>query len=212
MRLKKVKDADIIVDASSYIIKEPKNYKSKWKKAFENNNPIHIEIGMGKGNFIIGMAQKYPNINFIGIEMYDSVLVRAVQKLDEFEEKIPNLRLIKMDAIEIEEVFEKEISLIYLNFSDPWPKKRHTKRRLTSKEFLERYDSIFENDKVIFQKTDNNDLFEFSMESLEEYGYTLKNVTRDLHSENPKDNVQTEYEEKFSNDGVKINRLEAYKN
>lgn len=211
MRLKKVKDADVIVDASDYIMKEPKNYKSKWKEIFEDDNPIHIEIGMGKGNFIIGMAQKYPNINFIGIEMYDSVLVRAVQKLDEFEEKIPNLRLIKMDAIEIEEVFEKEVSLIYLNFSDPWPKKRHAKRRLTSREFLERYDSIFENEKVIFQKTDNNDLFEFSMESLEEYGYTLKNVTRDLHNENFEDNVQTEYEEKFSASGIKINRLEAYK-
>lgn len=212
MRLKKVKNADVIVNASDYIIEEPKKYISKWKDIFQNENPIHIEIGMGKGNFIIGMAQKYPNINFIGIEMYDSVLVRAVQKLDEFEEKIPNLKLIKMDAIEIEEVFEKEITLIYLNFSDPWPKKRHAKRRLTSSEFLKRYDSIFKNEKVIFQKTDNNDLFEFSIESLEEYGYTLKNVTRDLHSENIQDNVQTEYEEKFSSNGVKINRLEAYKN
>lgn len=212
MRLKKVKGADIIVDESDYIIKEPKNYKSKWREVFENDNPIHIEIGMGKGNFIIGMAEKYSNINFIGIEMYDSVLVRAVQKLDEREKEIPNLRLIKMDATEIEEVFEKEVSLIYLNFSDPWPKKRHTKRRLTSKEFLERYDSIFKNEKIIFQKTDNNDLFEFSMESLQEYGYNLKNVTRDLHNENIQDNVQTEYEEKFSSNGVKINRLEAYKN
>lgn len=212
MRLKKVKGADIIVGESDYIIKEPKNYKSKWREVFENDNPIHIEIGMGKGNFIIGMAEKYSNINFIGIEMYDSVLVRAVQKLDEREKEIPNLRLIKMDATEIEEVFEKEVSLIYLNFSDPWPKKRHTKRRLTSKEFLERYDSIFKNEKIIFQKTDNNDLFEFSMESLQEYGYNLKNVTRDLHSENIQDNVQTEYEEKFSSNGVKINRLEAYKN
>lgn len=211
MRLKKVKGADVVVNDSDYIIKEHKNYKGNWSNVFENANPIHIEIGMGKGNFIIGMAEKYPNINFIGIEMYDSVLVRAVQKLAEKEEKLSNLRLIKMDAIEIEEVFDKEISCIYLNFSDPWPKKRHAKRRLTSKEFLQRYDAIFKSEKVIFQKTDNNDLFEFSMESLQEYGYTLKNVTRDLHSENI-ENVQTEYEEKFSNNGVKINRLEAYKN
>lgn len=211
MRLKKVKGADEVVNSSDYIIKDYKNHKCDWSNVFQNGNPIHIEIGMGKGNFIIGMAEKYPDINFIGIEMYDSVLVRAVQKLAEKEEKLSNLRLIKMDANEIEEVFDKEISCIYLNFSDPWPKKRHTKRRLTSKEFLQKYDSIFKDEKVIFQKTDNNDLFEFSMESLKEYGYTLKNVTRDLHSENIY-NVQTEYEEKFSKDGVKINRLEAYKN
>lgn len=210
MRLKKVKGADEVVNSSDYIVVDYKNYKGSWNNVFENNNPIHIEIGMGKGNFIIKMAEKYPDINFIGIEMYDSVLVRAVQKLAEKEEKLSNLRLIKMDAAEIEEVFDKEISCIYLNFSDPWPKKRHTKRRLTSKEFLQKYDSIFKDEKVIFQKTDNNELFEFSMESLKEYGYTLKNVTRDLHSENI-DNVQTEYEEKFSNNGVKINRLEAYK-
>lgn len=210
MRLKKVKGADEVVNSSDYIVVDYKNYKGSWNNVFENNNPIHIEIGMGKGNFIIKMAEKYPDINFIGIEMYDSVLVRAVQKLAEKEEKLSNLRLIKMDAAEIEEVFDKEISCIYLNFSDPWPKKRHTKRRLTSKEFLQKYDSIFKEEKVIFQKTDNNELFEFSMESLKEYGYTLKNVTRDLHSENI-DNVQTEYEEKFSSSGVKINRLEAYK-
>lgn len=211
MRLKKIKGADTKVNASSYIIKEPKDYKSKWSEVFENENPIHIEIGMGKGNFIIGMAKKYPNINFVGIEMYDSVLVKAVQKLDEQTEKICNLRLIRMDAQEINEVFDKEISLIYLNFSDPWPKKKHTKRRLTSIEFLKKYDLIFKDEKVIFQKTDNNDLFDFSMETLQEYGYTLKYLTRDLHSENTP-NIQTEYEEKFSKNGVKINRLEAYKN
>lgn len=210
MRLKKVKGADEVVNSSDYIVVDYKNYKGSWNNVFENNNPIHIEIGMGKGNFIIKMAEKCPDINFIGIEMYDSVLVRAVQKLAEKEEKLSNLRLIKMDAAEIEEVFDKEISCIYLNFSDPWPKKRHTKRRLTSKEFLQKYDLIFKDEKVIFQKTDNNELFEFSMEALKEYGYTLKNVTRDLHSENI-DNVQTEYEEKFSSNGVKINRLEAYK-
>ena len=211
MRLKKIKGADVVVNASSYVIKEPEKNKTKWSEVFKNNNPIHIEIGMGKGNFIIGMAKKFSNINFIGIEMYDSVLVKAVQKLSDEEAVISNLKLIQMDAHKIEEVFEKEISLIYLNFSDPWPKKRHTKRRLTSAEFLKRYDSIFKDEKIIFQKTDNDDLFEFSMESLQEYGYTLKNVTRDLHSQEF-ENVQTEYEEKFSNKGVKINRLEAYKN
>ena len=133
MRLRNVRGASDIIDNSSYILKDYKNYKGKFNELFNNQNPIHIEIGMGNGDFIIGMAKKYPDINFIGIEKFDSVMVRAVEKL---EEEIPNLKLIKMDATNIEEVFYKEIDTIYLNFSDPWPKNRHEDRRLTSTKFL----------------------------------------------------------------------------
>lgn len=211
MRLRNKKNAHEMVNNSDYIIINPKGNKGKWNTIFGNKNEIHIEIGMGKGQFITQMALNNPNINYIGIEMYDSVIVTAINNLSEREEKIPNLKLIRMDATEIEEVFSKEVSRIYLNFSDPWPKARHAKRRLTSEEFLSRYDNIFINKKVIFQKTDNNDLFEFSMQSLEEHGYELKNVTRDLYANMIIGNVATEYEKKFSERGIKINRLEAYK-
>ena len=211
MRLKKVKNALERVKMSNYYVDEPQLNKDKWNMVFENNNPIHIEIGMGKGNFIIGMAKQNKDINYIGIEMYDSVMVKAVEKLKD-EEPLNNLRLILLDAGKIDEVFENEISRIYLNFSDPWPKAKHAKRRLTSSVFLEKYEVIFLNHKnEIFQKTDNNDLFEFSMESLKNAGYELENVTRDLHSTNFEGNVMTEYEKKFSEMGIKINRLEAYK-
>lgn len=211
MRLKKVKDAKERVEASKYYVNAPSEYKGKWNELFKNSNPIHIEIGMGKGNFIIGMAKAHKDVNYIGIEMYDSVMVKAVEKLKQEEKPLKNLKLVLIDAMKIDEIFESEISRIYLNFSDPWPKAKHEKRRLTSKIFLEKYDRIFKGQKQIFQKTDNNDLFNFSMVSLVENGYELRNVTRDLHSENVSDNIMTEYEEKFSNAGIKINRLEAYK-
>ena len=209
MRLKNVKGADKVIEASNFVILNPNDYKGKWNKVFGNNNPIHIEIGMGKGDFIIGMAKLYPNINFIGIEMYDSVIVKAVKKLE--DEKINNVKLIRMDARLIEDVFYKEIDLIYLNFSDPWPKNRCAKRRLTHERFLNRYENIFKNKKIIYMKTDNIDLFAFSIESLSDFGYKLKNVSLDLHNSDFENNVMTEYEKKFSSKGVKINRLEAYK-
>lgn len=209
MRLKNVKNASNIINESKYVIKDFKNNKGKWDKEFKNNNPIKIEIGMGKGDFIIGMAIQNPDINYIGIEMFDSVMARAVQKLD--DKYIPNLRLIRMDANYINEAFEKEIDAIYLNFSDPWPKKRHAKRRLTSYEFLCKYDDVFKEKKVIIQKTDNINLFAFSIEALSLYGYTLKNVTLDLYDNMIEGNVATEYEKKFNDKGVKICRLEAYK-
>ena len=209
MRLKKVKDADVFIDKSFYIIKDPFSYKGNYNKLFKNDNNISVEIGMGKGDFIIGMAKLHPDINFIGIEMFDSVIVRAVQKLE--NENIPNLRLIRMDAKDINDVFDHEIDTIYLNFSNPWPKKRHAKRRLTSKEFLKRYDSVFKDEKKIFQKTDNEDLFAYSINSLSEYGYTLRNVTLNLHKEEVLDNVETEYEKRFKEKNVHICRLEAYK-
>ena len=211
MRLKNIKGAKEYVEKSSFVILNPQEYKGKWQTLFNNDNDIHIEIGMGRGDFIIGMAKLYPDINFIGIEIYDSVIYKAVKKLEELPEKLNNLILVRMDATNIEEVFDKEISRIYLNFSDPWPKAKHEKRRLTSAQFLKRYDSIFKDEKQIYQKTDNDALFEFSIMSLEEYGYTLKNVTRDLYKNMIENNVATEYETKFSSIGKNINRLEAYK-
>lgn len=210
MRLKNVKNASEIIKESEYIVLEPSNFKGNWKSVFSNDNPIEIEIGMGKGDFIIGMAKEHPNVNFIGIEMFDSVIVRAVQKLE--YEQISNLKLIRMDANEIDKVFDREINAIYLNFSDPWPKKRHEKRRLTSHNLLKKYDNIFVSDKKIIQKTDNIDLFSYSIESLSTYGYILKNVTMDLYSNMIEGNIPTEYEKRFNEKKVKICRLEAYKN
>lgn len=208
MRLKNIKGANEKVQKGKYIINNPKEHIGNWNKLFGNNNPIHIEIGMGKGKFILENALTNPNINYIGIEMYDSVMLRAVEKTNELE--LNNLLLIRMDATLIEEVFDKEIDVIYLNFSDPWPKDRHAKRRLTSSRFLTRYDKIFKNNPKIIQKTDNIPLFEYSLESLKQYGYNIDFVTYDLHKD--KENIiTTEYEDKFTNLGVKINYLEASK-
>lgn len=208
MRLKNIKGASEKILEGKYFINNPNEYKGKWHKLFNNNNPIYIEIGMGKGNFIIKNAIENPNINYIGIEMYDSVILRAVEKTNELE--LNNLYLIRMDARLIEDVFDKEIDLIYLNFSDPWPKERHAKRRLTSPRFLARYDNIFRGDNHIIMKTDNLDLFNYSVDSLKEYGYTINEISNDLHKE--KDNIiTTEYEDKFTSKGMKINYFAASK-
>ena len=209
LRLKNVKNASNIIKGSEYIILNPNDYKGKWNKLFGNQNPINIEIGMGKGDFIIEMAKKNPNVNFIGIEMFDSVMVRAVQKLE--NQNLDNLKLIRMDATYINDVFDREIDTIYLNFSDPWPKKRHEKRRLTSHEFLKRYDLIFKGSKNIIQKTDNIGLFAFSLQSLSTFGYVLNFVTLDLHQTKTEDNVMTECEKKFVSNGAKICMLKATK-
>lgn len=208
MRLRNNKNAKRILEESNYVIKNAEENKGKWNNIFNNDNPIRIEIGCGKGNFIIENALTYPDINFIGIEMQDTVLMYAVNKI---KKDIPNLRFIRMDARLIEEVFDKEIDLIFLNFSDPWPKNRNAKRRLTHERFLSKYDNIFKKRKIIFMKTDNVHLFEFSIESLSEYGYKLKNVSLDLANSNFEENIMTEYEKKFTEKGNKINRLEAYK-
>lgn len=209
MRLKHVKGANEIIEKGKYYVEDATNYIGKWKEVFQNDNPIYIEIGMGKGDFIIENALRYPNINFIGIEKFDSVLVRAIQKSNKLE--IDNLKLVRLDANYIDTIFSKEISLIYLNFSDPWPKERHAKRRLTSPIFLEKYDKIFKSNAEIIMKTDNNPLFEYSKESLENFGYQIKSITRDLYQEDISQNIKTEYEKKFVKLGVKINRLEAIK-
>lgn len=208
MRLKNVKGANDIIIKGLYYIDNPSIYKGKWNKLFNNDNPLYIELGMGKGDFIINNALKYPNINFIGIEKYDSVIVRAIQKSNELE--LNNLKLLRLDVININDVFDKEIDKIYLNFSDPWPKERHAKRRLTSNIFLDKYSKIFKNDYIIEMKTDNIDLFDYSLESLSNYGYDILYLTNDLHNENI-DNIETEYEHKFSSNGVKINKFVAKK-
>lgn len=209
MRLRNVKNAYEIVHQSSYVIHEPMKYKGIYNEAiFHNENPIHLEIGMGKGNFLIGMAKKYPNINFIGVERYESVVCRALEKLE--QENLPNLKVICIDALGLGEVFAGEIDVIYLNFSDPWPKKRHAKRRLTSFVFLKIYDSLFKGDKVIIQKTDNVGLFESSLVNLSTYGYVLEEVSLDL-AHTDKENVLTEYETKFMSQGIRIQYLKATK-
>ena len=208
MRIRNIKNADELIEQSNYIIDNPTEYKGKWHNLFSNNNPINLEIGMGKGNFIIDMAMKNPNINFIGLEKYTSVIVRAVKKLNNI--KLDNLKLINIDALNINEVFDKEINLIYLNFSDPWPKKRTAKRRLTSINFLKLYDNIFTNKKEILLKTDNQLLFESSILSLNEYGYKIVDISLDLWSTD-KVYSETEYEHKFKDLGVNIKYLDAIK-
>ena len=204
MRLRNVKGASEVIDKSPYIIKDYCGYKGKYNTLFKNDNPIHIEIGMGKGDFIIEMARNNPNINFIGIEKFDSVIVRALEKLDT---DFSNLKLIRMDATQIEDVFDKEIDTIYLNFSDPWPKKRHEDRRLTSKKFLNRYDNLFKKDKTIIMKTDNRKLFEFSIISFVNYGYKIEEISLDLYKDDISSNVATEYEKKFHKLGLPIYKV-----
>ena len=211
MRLRNVPGARETIIENQFSIQQPEQMKGKWEEVFQNDHPIHIEVGMGKGQFIIEMARRNPEVNYIGIEKYSSVLVRAGEKLEDFEQD--NLRLIRMDAENIEEVFSKaEVDRIYLNFSDPWPKDRHAKRRLTSTRFLERYDNILTPEGRVMFKTDNKDLFDFSLEQVEEAGWILENHTYDLHhSEYNEGNVMTEYEEKFSAKGNPICRLVAYR-
>jgi len=193
----------------TYVILEPHFYKNRFATLFNNDNPIHIEIGMGKGDFIINMAKQNPTINYIGIEKYDSVLVVALSKLLE-QEHISNLKLICLDIAYVMEVFaENEIDQLYLNFSDPWPKKRHAKRRLTHEKYLSMYQEILsENGKIIF-KTDHRSLFEFSLISMNQYNMSFLDICLDLHhSDGYEDNIETEYEKKFSKNGP-IYRLEA---
>lgn len=209
MRLRNVRGAKEKIETSKYIVLNYKELKGNYKSLFNNDNPIHIEIGMGKGQFIVENAKRYPNINFIGIEKFDSVIVRAIEKIE--EEEIPNLRLIRMDAQEINEVFDKEIETIYLNFSDPWPKVRHAHRRLSSRKFLERYDSLFKDIKKIVMKTDNRHLFEFSVKEFTDYGYTIDNLCLDVYNEGIIDNIPTEYEMKFSSKGFPIYLIEISK-
>ena len=207
MRLKNVPGSKEYIADSKFVIHDETEKKGQIQNVFAKKNPLRIEIGMGKGQFIYEMAKRNPDINFIGIEKYSSVLIRAIQKME--EEPLDNLIFIRMDAEEITDVFlEKEIDKIYLNFSDPWPKDRHAKRRLESRQFLERYHTILRDGGEIEFKTDNNDLFEFALEELEFSEFKLIASTRDLHNNEElcKDNVMTEYEAKFSAMGNPINK------
>lgn len=232
MRLRNIPRADGVLQAHPIVIKEEKAQKGKWAEVFGNHKPIHIEIGMGKGQFILNLAKRNPDINYIGVERYSSVLLRAVEKYNEMcgqnaliedvtdteqlqiWEEIPNVRFVCMDAADIAEVFEPgEIQKIYLNFSDPWPKKRHARRRLTSKEFLGRYEKVLPAEGIVEFKTDNTELFQFSLDEVVEAGWTLKAHTWDLHHDEVMNdgNVMTEYEEKFSSMGNPIHKLIATK-
>lgn len=200
MRLRNITGSRELIAENEYVVHEPAEYKGKWSSdIFNNENPIYIEVGMGKGKFIMALAKENPDINYVGIEKYSSVLLRAIQKME--SDPIPNVKFIRMDAEDITDVFDKEeIDKIYLNFSDPWPKDRHAKRRLPSRQFLARFDQILKSDGVIEFKTDNRDLFDFALEEVPEAGWKIVDHTFDLHNEPRMNegNVMTEYEEKFS--------------
>ena len=207
MRLRNLKDKDILLENCDYLVKNPEDYKGKWHELFLNHHPLHIEIGMGKGDFIYEMAKMHPNINFVGIEKYSNVLARAIKKYPVVPD---NLKIINMDALKLADVFCHEIDTIYLNFSDPWPKKRCASRRLSSEVFLNIYDELFKDKNRIIMKTDNLGLFASSIVTLSNHGYVFLDVNLDLHhSDIP--NVYTEYEKKIEEMGVKINYLKAEK-
>ena len=200
MRMRNPKNMDEILNSCNYFLTED---------LFNNNNDICLEIGMGKGNFLLGMCLNHPNINYIGVEKYSSVICSAIKKINEYE--LDNLKILNIDILDIPQYLYGKIKTIYLNFSDPWPKKRNTKRRLTSENFLKLYDNLFKNEKHIILKTDNDDFYEFSKESLLSYGYKIINENYDLHNSDITDSPKTEYEEKFSSQGVKIKYIEVIK-
>lgn len=204
MRLKHIKGSEEKVSLSKVVIKNPEQYKGKWKSVFNNKNKIYLEIGMGKGSFLTEHARRNKNINYIGFEKYPSVLLNALETIE--NENLTNIKIICADAYKVDEIFYKEISKLYLNFSDPWPKKRHIKRRLTSDVFLKKYNSIFKGIKVIEQKTDNDELFNFSLES-----YKLNHYIVVKKNTNYFDDIRTEYENKFISKGKNINYVKVIK-
>lgn len=213
LRARKRKNTPARIQAcSNYFIEFPSDHKDDWSSIFGNNNPIRLEIGCGKGDFVRGMAEKNPNVNFIAIEKATDIIVLALEKIN--EAKLNNVRFINCDAEQLPEFFHPEMfDTIYINFCDPWPKKRHAKRRLTSPYFLELFKKILTKDGSIHFKTDNRPLFDYSLETFPECNYRLENVTFDLHTDELEyDNVKTEYERNFIAKGFKINRLEAFLN
>ena len=211
MRMRKKKNLDVRFAACADVMAfEPKEKRGKWRALFGNDNPIHLEIGCGKGRFAIGMAEQHPDVNFIAVEREEGALIMAAERCQ--QQPLPNLRFVSFDAAELREVFAPgEVDRIYLNFSDPWPKSRHAKRRLTSTEFLSRYEKVLPPQGLVEFKTDNTPLFDFSLEQVKEAGWTLQAFTYDLHhnKELNKENIMTEYEEKFSSKGNPINKLIA---
>lgn len=208
MRYNQVKGADKIMDRSSYLVTNPTNYKNKWKDLFQNNNPINLELGMGRGEFIITMALNNPRINFIGLEIDDGQMATAIKKIG--NKNIPNLLLIKADAKNIDQIFGREINTIYLTFSEPWPKRIDEPKRFTHPNFLKLYDKIFRRDKHIILKTDNKVLFQYSLETLSNYWYIFDKVSLDLHNDERKiSNVMTDWEQKCFKDGKQIYYVDA---
>lgn len=210
MRVRNLKNKKTILEESSYYLENPLDYTGKWNTYFKNTNDIYLEIGCGKCSFIYELAKRNPDKNYIGVERIDTVLALGIKEISG-RDMLSNLVLLNYDAEKIDSVFKGEIKSLYLNFSDPWPKKRHEKRRLTSFKFLEKYDTIFKDEKVIEFKTDNINLFEYSTVSLSNYGYIIKDFSLDLHKRKDFDNIVTEYEKKFSKKGFKINYLKAVK-
>ncbi|WP_226085515.1 tRNA (guanosine(46)-N7)-methyltransferase TrmB [Mesobacillus sp. S13] len=199
---------DKLLQYSNFVIHEPEQHRGNWGKVFEKDEPLHIEIGTGKGQFITGMAKANPDINYIGIELQESVIVSALDRL--IEEDLPNCKLMNVNGAELAKYFESgDVDRVYLNFSDPWPKTRHEKRRLTFKSFLEVYESILVKNGEIHFKTDNQGLFEYSLVSFSHYGMKLNYVSLDLHNSDYEGNIMTEYEEKFSSRGSRIYRCEV---
>lgn len=209
MRLRHIPGAEEEIAKSPYVVGQPQEKKGAWNQLFGNDNPVEIEVGMGKGKFLMELAQKNPDINYIGIERYSSVLLKALQKRDNLE--LTNIYFMCVDARTLADIFEEgEVSRIYLNFSDPWPKDRHAKRRLTSPEFMAVYDKILKKDGVVEFKTDNRGLFDYSLESIPDAGWKIAAYTFDLHhSDMAEGNVMTEYETKFSSEGKPICKLVA---
>ena len=208
MQYNVIKDANKIIKRSPYLVNNPMENKNKWEKVFGNNNPIHLELGMGRGDFIINMAKSFPKINFIGLELYDSQMVKAVERLK--NQDLPNLKLINIDAREIDKIFGKEIDTIYLTFSEPWPKRIDEKKRFTHENYLKLYDKIFKKNKHIILKTDNKGFFAYSLETLSQYWYSFNRVSLDLHhDENPIPNIMTDFEKKYFEEGRPIYYVDA---
>jgi tRNA (guanine-N7-)-methyltransferase len=208
MRYNVVKNADKIIENSDYLIKNPSSYKGKWKELFKNNNPICLELGMGRGNFIIEMAKSHPNINYIGLELDSSQTATAVNKIGAL--KINNLKLICADARDIINFFGKEIDTIYLTFSEPWPKKQDEKKRFTHESYLRLYDRIFKKHKHIILKTDNKILFASALESLSNYWYVFDTVSLDLHNDERKiENIMTDFEKQYFKEHRQIYYVDA---
>lgn len=208
MQYKVIKDANKIINRSGYLVKDPTSYKNKWSTYFNNNHPIHLELGTGRGDFIINMAKKYPSINFIGIELNESQVAFAAKRLE--GSNLPNLKLICMDAQKLDTIFGKEIDTIYLTFSEPWPKKKDEKKRFTHISYLKLYDKIFKKNKHIILKTDNKGLFAYSLESLSQYWYSFDKVSLDLHrDERELNTVMTDFEKQYFKEGRPIYYVEA---
>lgn len=208
MKYNMVKDAKKIIEKSKYLVLKPEQYKNNWSKLFKNNNPICLELGSGRGKFLVGMAEKYPNINFIGLELFPSQLTNAVRLLE--NKNLKNIVFINEDAINIDKIFGKEIDTIYLTFSEPWPKKKDIKKRFTHPIFLSLYDKIFKKNKHIILKTDNKILFAYSLESLSQYWYEFKKVSLDLHNDERNiENILTDFEKNYLKENRKVFYLDA---